>query len=90
MDGSNSTLARMGHTLAADVVTESLIIYGGYSLYFTVLGDIWKYSTKTKNYVRETSWNTTPSPRYFHAADIYEVSWEVLTNMFTYMYTGLL
>lgn len=76
MDGSSSTLARMGHTLVADVLTDSLIIYGGYSLYFTILGDIWKYNTKTKNYVQETSWSTTPSPRYFHGADMYKVSCE--------------
>ena len=73
MEGSSPTLARMGHSLVADVTTDSLIIYGGYSLYFTFLGDIWKYNTKTKNYVRETSWSTAPRPRYFHAADIYKV-----------------
>ncbi len=73
MNGSTPALARMGHTLIADVETESLIIYGGYSLYFHILGDVWKYDTKTKNCVQETSWSTTPSPRYFHAADVYKV-----------------
>lgn len=63
----------MGHTLIADVQTESLIVYGGYSLYFNILGDVWKYHTKTKNYVQETSGSKTPSPRYFHAADVYKV-----------------
>ena len=73
MKDSSSKLARMAHTLIADDQTQSLIIYGGYSLYFGILGDIWKYDTKTENYAQENSWSTIPSPRYFHAADVYKV-----------------
>ena len=78
MSGSSQTLARMGHSLTADDQTQSLIIYGGYSLYFGILGDIWKYDTNTEKYAQENSWNRIPRPRYFHAADVYKVCFSIV------------
>lgn len=69
---NSSTLARMGHTMIAD--DDKLIIYGGYSLSNGILGDIWRFSTKTMNYVLEDKSTAKPSPRYFHAAVVHEVS----------------
>ena len=73
ISGSTSALARMGHTLIVDIVTKTLVIYGGYSLSLGILGDIWKYDTQMMNYIQEIS--NTPSSRYFHAADVYKVYW---------------
>ena len=68
--------------MIADDLTESLVIYGGYSLHLGILGDVWKYNTKTKNYVHDNSWSTAPSPRYFHAADVYKVCFGLVRLIF--------
>lgn len=82
----------MGHTLVADVENRCLIIFGGYALYYGILGDLWRYYTHANNYLQETTWSTVPSPRYFHASAIYKVYVSVFakTEMRTLIFAALL
>ena len=75
IDGKSSTLPRMGHTIVADEITQSLIIYGGYSFSYGVLGDTWIYDITNRNYVRAQYGSQAPSPRYLHAGAVYKVSY---------------
>ena len=72
IDERSSTLPRMGHTIVADEITQSLIIYGGYSFSYGVLGDTWIYDITNRSYVRaQYGSEAAPSPRYLHAGAVY-------------------
>lgn len=76
IDERSSTLPRMGHTIVADEITQSLIIYGGYSFSYGVLGDTWIYDITNRSYVRaQYGSEAAPSPRYLHAGAVYKVSY---------------
>jgi hypothetical protein len=77
-NSSYSDVARVAHTMVFH--SNSLWIYGGYSLVLGVLNDVMKYDVIGKTWSHVTTNQVAvllPLARYFHCAVIYQVRFNI-------------